>query len=70
MPIGLKTHVNFWGGEKKGGFFPPPGFLREVFFFVVGPPKFFWEFSSKFVVQKKIFEFSTFVVFSKFWVKN
>ena len=66
MSIALNSHVNSQGGRP----FPPLRFFREVFVFKMGPPKFFWVFSYKFVVQKTILGFSTFVVFDIIWVKN
>ena len=65
MSSPLKSHV-----KSLGEALSPLEFFWEVFLFKMGPPKFFCMFSSKFVVLKKIFEFSTFVVFENFWVKN
>ena len=65
----LKRKLTLWGGGKAL-FFSPLEFFWEVFLFKMGPPKFFYMFTRNFVVQKKIWGFSTFVVFEIFWVKN
>ena len=65
MSSPLKSHV-----KSLGEALSPLEFFWEVFLFKMGRPKFFCMFSSKFVARKKFFEFSTFVVFENFCVKN